>query len=1171
MHKAILIQRTIGIIVILSIILGGPVVSGTVRAQQAGADRLPDQIQSPDAVWGFTDVDNNNAEVGYYTSIALDAEGKPHISYFDAISQELKYASYSGSTWGWEVVDNAVNPGQYTSLAVDDTGSGNIAYYDSSTGNLDFAWYDGTSWHTETVSPTVGTPHPLSLKLDVLGHPHIAYRNSNNDTLYYAQYTGTNWQVNEVTAFSNWKTDGYYPSLALDEAGLPSISFCTVITGTQVAGGETTDKPEGVITEPRLIYTHYNGVTWQTQVVEQDMVGCADTSLVFDSSGKPHIAYFKTNIGLRYAHYTGSAWQLETPSGLYNAGHYASLALDSSGRPHIAHQNTDGNSLIYSYYDGAGWRNELVETSVGGYVSMALAPDDRPHISYMRSDTGIFSLRYATTNPLPDLVITNVWSKAGHIEYQIMNRGSSPVTTPFMSELRIDSVLVGNDAITTSIQPGERLNRTFLSSYTCSGLNDAVQVIADSANVIQEADKTNNSLTKTWKCDTVRPKISTGPTVTGISQTSATINWRTDKIADSTVDYGKKARMLFLHAHTAILTINHAITLNSLTPGATYNYKVTSVDGSGNTVSSQQLVFTTLPAPASPPPIQDFTVSRRAGRIESYSMKAEFIHPELVDRVEFFMDDELIGTDYSGPDFQVELRPGMRGFTRAYFFTPHEVTAYAYGPGTISSSAAHNFEPIPEIKPSELTIVSLVDKAEVYFETIPAPAGSTLHLEAYAVEYEWTCDHSGGGVPVCENVASPVQRIRFVIDGSIVYDQSNFPADQFIIGTDWNATGLTAGNHTFNAYMYDHDGNIKTFYGTFVVKVAPEKPPEITRSVERIDNILAVKIAIKNPNQSVSLKVDYFIDDMAGFQAIEASGVNYKIETSYDKNTRTAILTYDLFSGTSQYYTIPANTTVVFMYNVVPVMSESQQTPKIGESGLFVQFQQGGEDTSKSYNLPVTLVKEPGGSMVTLATSKAHALRQADYLIVTNPVMLSYVPGTVREYNQALSTMAHLAALKKGALGFLVSYSVTKTQEMLRPGSSWTNALSTSFNLSGEGYVLLIGETEVIPAKTVEEFITIPYSDQEYSDTDDNVIPNLVLGRAIGDTLADLRHVLQNSIDVSLGSLTFDRSNAMILSGQNGGEDEMQQNANVIESTLTGQGLSAVSYTHLTLPTKRIV
>jgi len=114
MHKAILIQRTIGIIVILSIILGGPVVSSTVRAQQAGADRLPDQIQSPDAVWGFTDVDNNNAEVGYYTSMALDAEGKPHISYFDAISQELKYASYSGSTWGWEVVDNAVNPGQRT-------------------------------------------------------------------------------------------------------------------------------------------------------------------------------------------------------------------------------------------------------------------------------------------------------------------------------------------------------------------------------------------------------------------------------------------------------------------------------------------------------------------------------------------------------------------------------------------------------------------------------------------------------------------------------------------------------------------------------------------------------------------------------------------------------------------------------------------------------------------------------------------------------------------------------------------------------------------------------------------------------------------------------------------------------------------------------------------------
>jgi len=79
--------------------------------------------------------------VGAYTSLALDASDRPHISYYydDATNADLKYAWYDGSAWHLETADSAGNVGADTSLALDASDRPHISYYDATNADLKYA------------------------------------------------------------------------------------------------------------------------------------------------------------------------------------------------------------------------------------------------------------------------------------------------------------------------------------------------------------------------------------------------------------------------------------------------------------------------------------------------------------------------------------------------------------------------------------------------------------------------------------------------------------------------------------------------------------------------------------------------------------------------------------------------------------------------------------------------------------------------------------------------------------------------------------------------------------------------------------------------------------------------------------------------------------------------
>ena len=166
--------------------------------------------------WHTTAVDTAG-QVGWGSSLALDAAGSPHISYYGG--GELRYARLEGTTWVTETVVGAwADVGWGTSLALDAAGRPRIGYGSAAQGSLQYAWYDGTAWHLEAADRT-GGQWP-SLALDPQDRPHISYVGS--DELRYAWRNGTTWQVETA---DDGGSLGYDTSLALDSTGTPLISY----------------------------------------------------------------------------------------------------------------------------------------------------------------------------------------------------------------------------------------------------------------------------------------------------------------------------------------------------------------------------------------------------------------------------------------------------------------------------------------------------------------------------------------------------------------------------------------------------------------------------------------------------------------------------------------------------------------------------------------------------------------------------------------------------------------------------------------------------------------------------------------------------------------------------------------------------------------------------------
>lgn len=221
-----------------------------------------------------------------YTSLDLDSSGRPHIAYADMYGDRwlLKYAKWIGSTWEIEIVAESSTDyesfhylGRYSSisLALDAAGAPHISYYHGMAqdiGDLEYAHRNGTEWEIVTVEAGAARPliHGVSLALDCSGNPHISYRSCVDfpyTTLRYAQWNSHEW---EIQTPDTSRQAGWDSCIALDYYGNPHISY-----------GDTVG----------LKYAYWNGSIWEIEVVDEDHSAGLHTSIALDTSGNPHIVY----------------------------------------------------------------------------------------------------------------------------------------------------------------------------------------------------------------------------------------------------------------------------------------------------------------------------------------------------------------------------------------------------------------------------------------------------------------------------------------------------------------------------------------------------------------------------------------------------------------------------------------------------------------------------------------------------------------------------------------------------------------------------------------------------------------------------------------------------------------------------------------------------------------
>lgn len=175
----------------------------------------------------------------YTTAIDISDTGIVGVTYPDEINNDMMYAERSAGasgTWTISSVESESNAGRYSSIAFDAAGNPHITYFvdnGQETGSVRYAWRDASgTWQIETIDNLFNVPEGYkgankltSLALDSQGLAHVAY--ADRDKVHYALRSAEGVWTKLIVAESETAEGnvGALVELALDSQDKPHLVF----------------------------------------------------------------------------------------------------------------------------------------------------------------------------------------------------------------------------------------------------------------------------------------------------------------------------------------------------------------------------------------------------------------------------------------------------------------------------------------------------------------------------------------------------------------------------------------------------------------------------------------------------------------------------------------------------------------------------------------------------------------------------------------------------------------------------------------------------------------------------------------------------------------------------------------------------------------------------------
>jgi hypothetical protein len=208
----------------------------------------------------------NSGTIAYWTSIALDADDHPSLSFYEYrgprgtdIKIRLRSVRWSGKEWEVRTVDADEGSGKVNHMAADARGHLHLAYANVTIGEMRYAYWNGEQWHVETVEGRrqAGEQYlglSCAVAADRDGNPHVTYMNATRLQQKYAVRREGRWSIHIIDQLAGMTQMFDRSSIAVDDAGQPYISYY--------------DAGRGV-----LKLAHLDGDRWVAEVVEGNGVG----------------------------------------------------------------------------------------------------------------------------------------------------------------------------------------------------------------------------------------------------------------------------------------------------------------------------------------------------------------------------------------------------------------------------------------------------------------------------------------------------------------------------------------------------------------------------------------------------------------------------------------------------------------------------------------------------------------------------------------------------------------------------------------------------------------------------------------------------------------------------------------------------------------------------------